>query len=104
MTVGALWWIIPVLAVLGWGQRFVPWALSAWFGDLGNRTRWIQELAPAAFAALLVMTIPVHAGWPVLLILLVAAVTQWRAANLGLTVLVAVGAGVLLTLAGVPGL
>lgn len=99
-----LWWIIPVLAVLGWSQRFAPWALSAWFGDWGGRSRWMEELAPAAFAALLVMTVPVHAGWPVLGILLLAALTQWRGANLGLTVLVAVAAGVLLTLMGVSGL
>ena len=82
------WELLTVLAVMGYAQRSIPWVLAQRITIPQNVTRWLEYVAPAAFATLFVTDVTKLTLVSVAA-LLSAVIVAWRTKNLGLTVLIA---------------
>lgn len=90
----ARWMLLGVLAILGYAQRGLPWIFAERLGLGPGLTRWLQHVAPAAFATLLVYDIgPIDGSTFVALGL--AGLVAWRTRNLGGAVFAAMGVKIL---------
>lgn len=88
------WLFLAVLALLGYAQRSLPWVLAKRLGLGPGLTHWLQYVAPAAFATLLVYDLgPIDSS--TLVALGMAGLVAWRSRNLGAAVLAAMAVKIL---------
>lgn len=76
-------------------QRVLPWVMVERWRIKGRMARWLQHLAPAAFATLMVVDLPRGSSAMVVGSLVMAGLVAWRTKNLGLTVLAEMMVGML---------
>ncbi len=84
------WWLLVVLALLGYAQRSLPWIFSERMGLGPAVTRWLTYVAPAAFATLLVYDLG-RVDVSTLIALIGAGLVAGRTKNLGGAVFAAMG-------------
>lgn len=97
---GGDWVLVGGLALISFAQRTLPWVMVARWRIKGRMARWLQHLAPAAFATLVVVDLPRGPSVMVMGSLVLAGLVAWRTKNLGLTVLAGMVVGVLPLLGG----
>ncbi|MDA8194078.1 MAG: AzlD domain-containing protein [Thermaerobacter sp.] len=91
---GQLWFLLLGLTFISYGQRVLPWVAASRFRMSSALVSWLNHVAPAAFATLMVADLPHLAG--IDLGVVAAALTAGLATrNLGVAVLSGVVVGAL---------
>ncbi|MCL8207280.1 MAG: AzlD domain-containing protein [Actinomycetia bacterium] len=94
MTASA-WVLVAALMLASALERLGPWLWARRRPPSERAARWLEHLAPAAFAALVVADLPRSGSPAVVAALAAAAVVGWTTRHLGWAVVAAVAAAAL---------